>query len=193
MDTNTKNGIVWSNKPFVRINGVALPQPARSDFQLSVMTLVDSTRNSDGVMVGQKVGREQQKITCSWAYLDKDTWEDILQLVKDFYFTVKYPDMSTGEYTSRKMYCGDRSAKPFHLGTDGLPIDYIECKMNLIDVGEDTEYADIEYNERKKFVYIDKNGNESEKYMALLPEYLNNPHNVKKVDEDGNFYVEWEE
>ena len=50
---------------------------------------------------------------------------------------VTYPDMVNNTWTTRKMYPGDRTAEPFHLDPETqLPIDYINCKVNLIDCGE---------------------------------------------------------
>lgn len=123
---------------YIRINGHAYPQPRRG-LEVIAATIVDSARNANGVVVGQKVGRDQQKLnSLQWAYLDAATWSAILkEFDNGFFATVSYPDMVNNTWTTRKMYPGDRSAKPFHLDpSTGLPLDYIECKVNLIDVGE---------------------------------------------------------
>lgn len=125
-------------QPFIKINGHAYPQPRRG-LEIIAATIVDSARNANGVVVGQKVGRDQQKLnSLQWAYLDAATWSAILkEFDGGFFVTVSYPDMVNNTWTTRKMYPGDRSAKPFHLNpSTGLPLDYIECKVNLIDVGE---------------------------------------------------------
>lgn len=125
-------------QPFIKINGHAYPQPRRG-LEIIAATIVDSARNANGVVVGQKVGRDQQKLnSLQWAYLDAATWSAILkEFDNGFFVTVSYPDMVNNTWTTRKMYPGDRSAKPFHLNpSSGLPLDYIECKVNLIDVGE---------------------------------------------------------
>ena len=125
-------------QPFIKINGHTYPQPRRG-LEIIAATIVDSARNANGVVVGQKVGRDQQKLnSLQWAYLDAATWSAILkEFDGGFFVTVSYPDMVNNTWTTRKMYPGDRSAKPFHLNpSTGLPLDYIECKVNLIDVGE---------------------------------------------------------
>lgn len=125
-------------EPFIRINGNAYPQPHRG-LELLTSTIVDSARNANGTVVGQKVGRDQQKINAlEWAYLDAETWARILQEFDEkFFVIVTYPDMVHNAWTTRKMYPSDRSAKPFHLDeATGLPRDYLECKVNIIDVGE---------------------------------------------------------
>lgn len=123
---------------FVTINGVALPMPKRG-LSLKSATIVDSARNANGVVVGQKIGRDQQKIDgLQWAYLDGDTWRQILEIFdSNFFVTVTYPDMVTGTWTTRKMYPGDRSAEPMWLDSTGLPTHYTNCKVNLVDCGED--------------------------------------------------------
>lgn len=103
-----------------------------------VATIVDSARNTNAVVVGQVVGREQQKINnLEWPYLTAEQWSSILKEFSNFYVTVSYPDMVNNTWTTRKMYPGDRTAEPFHLDpVTQLPIDYINCKVNLIDCGE---------------------------------------------------------
>lgn len=122
---------------YITINGHAYPQPKRG-LTNQVATIVDSARNTNGVMVGQKVGRDQVKIdSLEWAYLTATQWSAILKEFKNFYVTVTYPDMVENTWVTKKMYPGDRSAQPFHINmTTGMPEDYINCKVNLIDVGE---------------------------------------------------------
>lgn len=122
---------------FIRINGREYPQPRRG-LELIGSTIVDAARNANGVTVGQMVGRELQKINnLEWGYLTAEQWSQILQEFEQFYVTVTYPDMVNNTWTTRKMYPGDRSATPFHMDeSTGLPKDYINCKVNLIDCGE---------------------------------------------------------
>lgn len=124
--------------PYITINGNAYPCPRRG-LEMLTATIVDSGRNANGVVVGQKVGRDQQKLnSLQWAYMDAETWSSLLQEFEDgFFVTVTYPDMVHNTWTTRKMYPGDRTAKPFHLDEDtGLPLDYLDCRVNLIDCGE---------------------------------------------------------
>ena len=123
---------------FITINGVEIPAPAYG-LGFIVTTTVDSARNSNNVVVGQKVGRDQQKINnVVWLHLDAVTWSTILKLLENFYVTVKYPDMVNNTWTTRKMYVGDRTAEVYKTDpVTKLPTEYINCKANLIDVGED--------------------------------------------------------
>lgn len=123
-------------EPFIRINGNPYPYPARGlDFIVS--TIVDSARNGNAEVVGQKVGRDQQKINALvWPYLKADVWSAILKEFENFYATVTYPDMVNNTWTTRKMYPSDRSAQPYRLDpVTGLPSEYIQCKVNIIDTG----------------------------------------------------------
>ena len=122
---------------FIKINGRDYPCPRRG-LEMMVATIVDSARNANAVVVGQVVGRAQQKLNnLEWAYLTAEQWSAILKEFSNFYVTVSYPDMVNNTWTTRKMYPGDRTAEPFHLDpVTQLPIDYINCKVNLIDCGE---------------------------------------------------------
>ena len=123
-------------QPFILINGHAYPYPRRG-LTLIDSTLVNSGRNGNGEVVGQVVGRRQQKLNnLEWGYLTAEVWSSILKEFDSFYVTVTYPDMVNNTWTTRKMYPGDRSAQPFHLDeVTGLPLDYIQCRVNLIDCG----------------------------------------------------------
>lgn len=123
---------------FIKINGNPYPTPKRG-LSFAVSTLVDSARNANGEVVGQKIGRDLQKLDgLEWGYLDAETWSSILkEFDKAFYVTVSYPDMVNNVWTTRKMYPGDRTATPYRVDPDTLfPTAYINCKVNLIDCGE---------------------------------------------------------
>jgi len=121
----------------IKINGRFFPYPDRG-LKLQVATLVDSGRNANGVMVGQKVGRDQYKVdSLQWNYLDAHTWSEMLKEFDNFFVVAEIPDMVNNSWRTLKMYPGDRTAKIWKLNkTTGLPSHYIECRVNIIDVGE---------------------------------------------------------
>lgn len=125
-------------EPFIRINGHAYPYPDQG-LEFIDTTAVSSSRNAHAVMVGQVVGRRQQKINnLVWHSLPADVWAALLQEFDGFYFMCTYPDMVHNRWTTRRMYPGDRTAKPIHVDrATGLPDVYANCKVNLIDVGEE--------------------------------------------------------
>ena len=123
-------------KPFIKVNGVAFPMPGRHP-TLKVATLVNSARNTAGTVVGQKIGRDQYKIdNLFWPHLKAEEWSRILKAFSNFYVDVQFPDMVNNDWIMLRMYPGDRTAEPWLIDDNtGLPTDYINCKVNIIDVG----------------------------------------------------------
>lgn len=121
---------------FIKINGKKIPFMGR-DLSLMTATMVDSARNANGVMVGQKVGRDVAKLdNVVWPYLKAETWSMILKECDKFFVEIEYPDMVTNSWKTRTFYCGDRTATPWMRDHEtGLPKDYIDCKVNFIDTG----------------------------------------------------------
>ena len=120
---------------YIRVNGVDLPYPKRG-VQPVVTTIVNAGRNANGVVIGQRIGRDQYKLNnLEWPWLSAAEWETILRLISDFYFNVTFPDPVTGEERTIRMYCGDRSAEPYWVDSDGHPTYYRNCKVNFIDTG----------------------------------------------------------
>ena len=121
---------------FLEINGHDLPTPKRG-VKPTVTTIVNAGRNANGVVVGQRVGRDQYKIDgLEWPYLTAKEWSRILSLLESFYVMVTFTDPVSNEKRTIKMYCGDRTAEPYMLDKNGKPTHYINCKVNLIDTGE---------------------------------------------------------
>ena len=124
-------------EPFIRINGKKFPYPAPGAGFI-VATVVDAGRNANGVIVAQRLGRDQQKIDNTiWPHLTAKVWSEMLIEFDKFFITVEYPDMVRNRWTTRDMYVGDRSAVVWKLDrATGLPSEYIQCKANIIDVGK---------------------------------------------------------
>lgn len=124
-------------EPYFYINGKKFPFPKRG-LNLQVITVVNSGRAANGRIVAQRIGRDQEKLNqLVWPYLDAETWAEMLQEFEKFDIEVTYPDPVTNDWTTRRMYPGDRSAEIWKLGPDGKPTHYINCSCNLIDRGED--------------------------------------------------------
>lgn len=122
---------------FIYINGVAFPCPDKDSGLQQVSTIVDSARTVDGVMRGERIGRDMGKLELTWSVLTPETWSKMLQIFQNFTFSVRYLDMVTNDWVTRKFYVGDRSAQPFLIDPDtGRPKYYLQCKANIIDVGE---------------------------------------------------------
>lgn len=121
---------------YISINGYDLP-PCKRGVKVTVTTVVNSGRDANGAVVGQRIGRDQYKIEAlEWSYLTAEQWQTILSLISDFFFYVTFNDPVTNERKTVKMYCGDRTAEPYWVDGNGTPTHYINCKVNLIDCGE---------------------------------------------------------
>lgn len=122
---------------FIYINDIAFPYPDKESGLQTVSTLVNSARTADGVMRGEKIGRDQSKIELTWNVLTPEVWSKMLKQFNNFFFTIKYIDMVTNDWTTRKFYVGDRSARPFLVDPKtNKPKYWVKCKANVIDVGE---------------------------------------------------------
>ena len=123
------------HSPMMYINNRPFPTPSVG-LEMIVATMVDSARNANGEVVGQKIGRDLYKMnSMQWNWLTAKQWSNLLKEFDKFYVIAKIPDMVNNDWITIKMYPSDRSAKPFWLGSDGKPTHYTECKINLIDVG----------------------------------------------------------
>lgn len=121
------------------INGTQVPTPKRGLTE-TVSTNVNSGRNANGEMVGERVGRDIYKLdNVEWMWLTKAQWQAILQLVKDFKFYCEFPDVVNGGYCRHLCYCGDRSCEPYYINSEGDFTYYRSCKMNIIDVGVEND------------------------------------------------------
>lgn len=122
---------------FIYINDIAFPYPDKDSGLQTVATLVNSARTADGVMRGEKIGRDQSKIELTWNVLTPEVWSHMLQQFEDFSFTIRYIDMVTNDWVTRKFYVGDRSARPYLIDPEtNRPKYYVQCKANVIDTGE---------------------------------------------------------
>lgn len=121
---------------YLAINGHELPSPKRGVKPI-VTTVVDAGRNANGVVVGQRVGRDQYKIDAlEWSWLTAEQWSYILSLVKNFFVMVTFVDPVTNNYRTVKMYPGDRTGEPYWVDENGKPTHYKDCKVNFVDTGE---------------------------------------------------------
>lgn len=121
---------------YLTINGYELP-PCKRGVHIIVTTVVDAGRNANGVVVGQRIGRDLYKVDgLEWPWLTASQWEGILQAMSDFFFYVTFPDPVSGESKTIKMYCGDRQGEEYFVDDSGKPTYYRNCKVNLIDTGE---------------------------------------------------------
>lgn len=114
-----------------------LPNPDKDSANNLIATLVNSGRNADAVVTAQKIGRDQEKTSMKWNYLEKDVWEQLLRFWdENFFFNFTYYSRVTGTRITRKFYIGDRQDKPFNVDAQGIPTAYVDCSANVTDTGE---------------------------------------------------------
>ena len=114
-----------------------LPNPDNPSAENLISTLVNSGRNANAIVTAQKIGRDQEKTTMTWSFLNKDEWEELLRFWdKNFFFKFTYYSRVKGQRITRTFYIGDRKDKPFDIDFDGYPIAYRDCSANVVDTGE---------------------------------------------------------
>lgn len=118
---------------FLELNGIKVPAPSRGlEFVLS--TAVNSGRNADNKVIGEKVGRDTLKYNnLTWKWLKAEDWETICGILDSFFVTAKVWHPVKRQFVQIQMYPGDRSGQPYWLDKNGRPLTYIDCKVNLID------------------------------------------------------------
>lgn len=121
----------------ILLAGRPLPNPNYKNYKVTIATLVNDARNVDGVLIGQRIGRDQVKLEIDWDHLTQEEWSAILNIFdKNFVNDVTYFDPVIGRTRTRRMYVGDRSGTPFNPDQLYNPRHWISCKANLIDTGE---------------------------------------------------------
>ncbi len=119
----------------ITINGRAFPAPDKGG-KLIVTTNVSQGKNALGEFVGQKVGRDQYKFdSLQWKQLDAKTWSDMLKEFDKFVVIARIPDMVNNNWITIRMYPGNREGEPIAFDADDLPIQYQNCKVNIVDCG----------------------------------------------------------
>ena len=120
--------------------GILLPTPMLGSGNMIIATNVDGSRNESGNFVGQVVGDDKLKIELSFAYMTPQQYSDFLKIwdrkqggkfVNDFIVF----DPRLNDFTTMKMYIGDRSGRPLQLHpTTFRPNYWVDIKANLIEV-----------------------------------------------------------
>jgi len=121
---------------FITINGREFPSPDVG-LELLLATYVTDGKNANGEFIGDKVGRDQHKITnLQWKFLDPITWSEMLKEFDSFVVTARIYDMRSYDWVTLQMYPGNRFGKPMDEdGPDGKPTMLMDCKVNIVDCG----------------------------------------------------------
>ena len=125
-------------KALVSVGEFDFPEPA--SYSGNTSTLVDSARNTQGVMVGSVIRDDVGKVEMSWKYLTVEQWANILKCFSiarggKFINDVTFFCQDTGEWTTRQMYVGDRKAGMWRRNPEtGDVMGWTDCSLNLIEV-----------------------------------------------------------
>lgn len=118
----------------VTVAGVALPEP--SEYSANTSTLVDSARNVSGYVIGSVIRNDVAKVELKWRYLTAQQWASVLSLfTNSFYNDVRFFNQATAEYTTRRMYVGDRKAGMWRRHPEtGEVMGFVDCSLSLVEV-----------------------------------------------------------
>lgn len=121
-------------------SGIALPAPALGSGKVTIATLVDSGRNTEGDFLGSVVGDDKLKIECKFAALSPEEMQRLLQIFDRkrggaFVNRFRVFDPRVNDYVYMDMYVGDRSGTPYTLDPKtGKPRFWQNVQANLIEV-----------------------------------------------------------
>lgn len=123
---------------FITVNGYDFPSPRRGA-KPTVSTIVNAGRNANATVVGQRIGRDQYKLDgLEWPWLPAEIWSRMLTVLDHFFVYVTFWDPVSDGQRTIKMYPGDRTGEPYWIDLDtGKPLFYLNCKVNLVDCGEE--------------------------------------------------------
>lgn len=115
----------------LKVNGILIPTPSVFQVDLYDIDSESSARNTKGDMLRDRIA-VKRKLNCEWAVLAMAEISFLLQLIKDEFFQVTYPDPMTGNIAEiRTFYVGDRQM-PLLMKDDeeylwrGLKLSFIE-------------------------------------------------------------------
>lgn len=121
-------------RALVTVGGIDFPEP--STYEPNIATIVDSSRNIEGYVVGSVVRHDVAKISLSWRYLTVAQWSAVLSVFsRRFYNDVTFFNPVTGEYETRKMYVSDRPSAMFRRDPEtGEVMGWTNCTLSLVEV-----------------------------------------------------------
>ena len=123
-------------RALVTVGDYDFPEP--STYSANTSTLVDSSRNVQGKMVGSVVRDDVAKIEISWRYLTVKQWADIQKCFKGsdkFTNLVTFFDQSAGGWVTKEMYVSDRKANVFRRDPNtGDVLGWVDPSLSLIEV-----------------------------------------------------------
>ena len=125
-------------RAMVTVGDFDFPEPAT--YKGNTATLVDSSRNVQGKMVGAVIRDDVGKVEMSWKYLTVEQWANILKCFStarggSFINNVTFFCQDIGDWTTRQMYVSDRPANVFRRDPKtGEILGYTDVSLSLVEV-----------------------------------------------------------
>lgn len=124
-------------RAMINIAGRDIPEP--STYSGTTVTIVDSARNADGVVVGAVIRDDVGKVSVKWNFIKADDWANILRLFSiarggSFVNSVTFYCQDTNSWETRQMYVSDRTAEVFLRDKEGNIRGFVNASLSLIEV-----------------------------------------------------------
>jgi hypothetical protein len=103
-------------KALIKVGEYEFPEP--SSYSSNTSTIVNSSRNVEGKLIGSVIRDDVSKVEISWKYLTVAQWARILQCFSEsqggkFINKVTFFDQTIGDWATKEMYISDRKANVF--------------------------------------------------------------------------------
>ena len=125
-------------RALVTVDGYDFPEP--SSYSANTSTLVDSSRNVEGIMIGAVIRDDVSKVEISWKFLTVEQWARIQKCFDEgrggsFVNLVSFFDQSVGGWVDKEMYVSDRKSGMWRRDPEtGDVLGWTDCSLNLIQV-----------------------------------------------------------
>ena len=125
-------------RALVSVGRYDFPEP--STYSGNTSTLVDSSRNVQGVMIGAVIRDDIAKVELSWRYLTVEQWADIQKCFRQssggkFINLVTFFDQSVGGWVTKEMYVSDRKSGLWRRDPKtGDVLGWTDCSFSLVEV-----------------------------------------------------------
>ena len=122
----------------VTVGTYEFPEP--SSYSANTSTIVNSSRNVEGKMIGSVIRENVSKVEISWKYLTIEQWARIQKCFSEvdggkFINTVKFFDQSKGDFNTKDMYVSDRKSGLWRRDSvTGAVLGWTDCSLSLIEV-----------------------------------------------------------
>lgn len=122
----------------VTVGGYEFPEP--SSYSANTSTIVNSSRNVEGKMIGSVVRENVSKVEISWKYLTIEQWARIQKCFSEadggkFINSVRFFDQSKGDWNTKDMYVSDRKSGLWRRDSvTGAVLGWTDCSLSLIEV-----------------------------------------------------------